>query len=110
MRVRGIGFIPSSVNFSCLPEGAENNLVKENEDTEEQNIFAELDKEILLLKSISKLPSDKERCIFLFEIIRELGYEVDYKSVARSLGIELRWYMRIKASMKRKVFEITNNY
>ncbi len=107
MRVRGLRFIPTSTNFSRLPEGAEENLVME---CGEEDIFgSDLDKELILLQSISKLSTDKERCVMLFEIIRELGYAVDYTSIATALGIRLRWLMRIKAGMHQKVEEITTN-
>jgi hypothetical protein len=106
MRVRGLNFIPSSINFSQLTPMQENAL---GEDDEEQEIDSEIDKEILLLNSLAKLNSDKERCVLLLEILREYGYQIDYESIATALGIRLRWFMRVKSSVKQKVSRITVN-
>ena len=102
MRVKGLNFIPRSYNFSTLPEGQEESL------TDNSIEELQIDKEMLLLNIVSKLGSDKERCVFLFELLRELGYQIDYKSAAKSIGIEWRWYMRVKASMKDKAKNITS--
>mgnify|MGYP007117520529 CR=1 FL=1 len=103
-RVKGIPFIPTSVNFSSLPDGMEDSFL-----ADDQDLGAEIDKEIMLLKAISSLKSDKEKCVLLFEIIRELGYQVDYNSIAVALNVKLRWFMRVKAGMHKKVREITTN-
>lgn len=106
MRIRGLQFIPSSVNFSDLSPAQESYL---HNDLEERKQEAVLDKELLLLKTMSGLSSDKERCVLLLEILREYGYQIDYGSIAQALGIKLRWFMRVKKSVWQKVRNITTN-
>jgi hypothetical protein len=106
VRVKGLRFIPSSINFSQLSPGQENKIYDEMQDEDED---INIDKEILLLKSLSKLNSDKERCVLLLEILREYGYQLDYKSIALSLNVQLRWFMRIKKAVHDKVHTITDN-
>lgn len=106
VRVRKLLFIPTSVNFSSLPEGHENDFV--GNDTEEI-LQDQIDKEILLLQTIRFLDSDKERCVLLLEILREYGFQIDYSSIAKSLKIELRWLMRVKKNVHKKVQTITTN-
>lgn len=106
MRVKRLPFIPSSVNFSQLSPKQENDLF---DDKEQESFYNEIDKEILLLKALNSLNSDKERCVMLLDILREYGYQLDYSSVARSLHIELRWFMRVKKNVRNKVQKITTN-
>lgn len=104
-RVPRVPFIPSCVNFSTLPEGYENTLYDDH--AEQQDV--EIDKEILLLKTLNRLDSDKERAVLLLEILREYGFAIDYNSCAKALGIQLRWFMRVKKAVHTKVKEITTN-
>ena len=104
MRIKGISFLPTSINVSQLREDFDMADVDQQETWE-----ADLDKEILLIATLSQLSSDKERCVVLLEILREYGYQLDYNSIAQSLGIQLRWLMRVKASVRRKVQAITTN-
>ena len=106
MRVRGLRFIPSTINFSDMSPRQESSMYDE---TEEDKKHSEIDKEYLLLNILSGLGSDKERCIFLLEILREYGYKLDYGSQASALKIKLRWFMRVKKNVWQKVREITTN-
>ena len=105
-RVRNYPRIPTSINFSSLAPGEESRLFDELGSSDE---YPDIDKELLLLKNIEHLDSDKERCVLLFEILREYGYQLDYHSIAHALHVELRWFMRIKKNMRNKVLLITDN-
>jgi hypothetical protein len=106
MRMRAIPYIPSSVNFSSMAPGQENALYDESE---EQRRDSEIDKELILLSTLKGLDSDKERMVVVFEVLRELGFALDYGSCASALGIQLRWYMRVKRNVQEKVKHITTN-
>lgn len=106
MRVKGIRFLPSSINFSDLAPNKESTFYDEDEQAKRD---VEIDKELLLLKSIKMLDSDKEKCVILFEILREYGYQLDYRSIAHALNVKLRWFMRVKKTVRSKVNQITSN-
>lgn len=106
MRFKQLPFIPKSINFSTLAEGTEDTFYDETIDNQRE---IEIDKELMLLKYLSNLNSDKERIVLLLEILREYGYQLDYNSIATSLGIKLRWFMRIKKNTRNKVKEVTTN-
>lgn len=106
MRVKQLPFLPTSYNFSTLSEGTENTFY---DDTLDDQREIEIDKELMLLKYLSNLTSDKERTVLLLEVLREYGYQLDYNSIAKSLGVKLRWFMRIKKNVRTKVQEITTN-
>lgn len=94
MRVRSLNFLPTTVNFSRMKPQEIENL---SEEQQEESI----DKEILILSLLHNLGSDKERLVLLFELMRNNGYQFDYKSLAKAVHVELRWFMRIK----QKVFK-----
>lgn len=90
-RSLGIKFIPQSTNFSEMEEWQ----VEAIEDKREESTL-----ELTILEMLYNLPSDKQRCILLIELLRQLGYNIDYESGAKALHVELRWFMRLKAKMK----------
>ncbi len=98
MRVPSLNFLPSTVNFSRMtPQEIENLAADQTE--------ANVDKEYIVLAILHVLNTDKERIAFLFELLRQYGYQFDYGSIAHSLHINLRWFMRIKANMKKLIQE-----
>jgi hypothetical protein len=95
-RSRSLRFIPQSINFSELEEWQVEHIAEDKE------VREELD----LLNLMYQLPNDKMRCILLIELLRQLGYNFDYTSAAKSLHIQWRWFMRVKQSMNKKLKEI----
>lgn len=106
MRVKALRFLPKSVNFSDLAPNQEQQFYDE---TEQEQRDKAIDKEILLLKTLNSLNSDKERCVFLLEILREYGYQIDFGSIAPALHIQKRWLYRVKANVRKKVQQVTSN-
>lgn len=109
MRIRSLQyskFQDPTLNFSELTPSQEKDLF---DDTVERQIDSDIDKEILLLKALKALDSDKERAVFLLEILREYGFQLDYDSIATALNIKWRWFMRVKKNVKAKVQLITTN-
>lgn len=98
-RSKSLKFIPQSVNFSELEEWQVDHLVEEREVREELDI----------LHLMHQLPNDKMRCILLIELLRQLGYNFDYTSAAKSLHINWRWFMRVKKSMHKKLQEVVGH-
>ena len=100
MRSHNIHFIPRAYNFSQLDP----NQVDEISSPEEE---IDVNKERIILQSISIMKNDKQRIVFFFEILREYGYQFDCESISKSLGIKRRWYQRIKQSMRNIVQSVT---
>lgn len=86
--------LPDTINFSQL-------------DPYEVDSFETTDKELLLELNICRmlhsLDNDKERCVFFFQLLRSDGYKFDYGSCAQSLRVNLRWYMRLKQRIQKKL-------
>jgi hypothetical protein len=100
MRSRNISFIPKSYNFSELQQYQ----IEEAEKFEDE---IDVGKEKVILQSIYSMKNDKQRIVFFFEILKEYGYQFDCESVAKALGIQRRWYQRIKQSMRHLVQSAT---
>ncbi len=96
MRSHNIHYIPRSYNFSQLDP----NQVDEISSPEQE---IDVNKERIILESINVMQNDKQRIVFFFEILREYGYQFDCVSIAKALGIQRRWYQRIKQSMRKLV-------
>lgn len=88
-----LNFIPTTISFNALPE------MEEPRAEDEQNF--DLEKQVLQM--VFSLKSDKERCVLLLLILREYGFNFDYGSCARSLHIDWRWFMRVKAEVRKKL-------
>jgi aryl carrier-like protein len=93
MRSHNLHFIPRSYNFSEMDPRQIEEL---SQDIEEQTFM----KEQLILDSIRSMSNDRQRVVFFFEILRGFGYQLDCESIARAMGIERRWYQRIKQNMR----------
>jgi hypothetical protein len=63
----------------------------------------DMDKEHIILESVHAMKNDRQRVVFFFEILREYGYQLDCESIAKSMGIERRWYQRVKQGMRKLV-------
>lgn len=95
-RSLGLSFIPVAKNFSEMEDWqVEEALGKEENPT----IYLEK----LVLSLLNELDTNQERVILLFQLLRSQGFELDHKSCANSIGVNLRWYMRKKAQVVKKL-------
>lgn len=97
-KVHNLGFIPVAVPFTDLSPGQEESMGY----TEDDSMI-----EIQICQMIHSLTSDKQRCVFMFLLLREHGFNFDHASCAKSLGVEWRWYMRVKAQVQKKLREFS---
>lgn len=91
-----INFIPISQNFSELEDFQEQEALAVEDSSEHSGLTMEL----TLLSMLYSLKNDKQRCVLFIELLRQLGYNLDYESSAKALNVRLRWYMRVKKSVK----------
>lgn len=70
--------------------------------------FDELFVESQILNLMRELDNDKQRIVFLVLLLRESGFNLDFNSVAESMGIGRRWLMRIKAATQDILRSYTN--
>lgn len=94
-RAIGLDFIPESLSFSQLDPNVVGSLTAKDIEPEEL--------ERTVLHMLYCLETDQERCVLLFELLRQLGFSIDYRSSAKSMHISWRWFMRVKKKMKERL-------
>jgi hypothetical protein len=52
--------------------------------------------------------TDREKMVFLIQLCREFGYEIDHGSFAKALGIHRVHYMSVLRSIRHKVEQMPN--
>lgn len=93
-RAKGLNFLPRAIPFSEMEPFQVEQIGKEDEHSEFESMFLSL---------LYALRSDKERCVLFIEMLRQLGYNLDYESSAKSLHIEWRWFMRVKKKVRERL-------
>lgn len=96
-RSKGLDFLPHTIPFSEMDDWQVDVALGARDDRGDVWV------EKTLLQLMSELKNDKERCVLLIEVLRNLNYQIDYTSAAKALNVEWRWYMRIKEQVKEQV-------
>ena len=69
---------------------------------EVRSLEDKLDLERNILEILHNL-DDREKIIFLFQILRDDGYNIDHESCANVLHIQREWYMNSLSKVKQKI-------
>jgi DNA-directed RNA polymerase specialized sigma24 family protein len=101
-----LNFIPTAVSFSQLGSQFEDDS-EEFDPMDSLQLYREethdaLDLEILLMQMMNEL-NDREKIVFLLQIMRSDGYRIDHASCSRALHITLRTYMNVLKRVRTKV-------
>lgn len=115
LKYKSLNFIPISYNFSDVfkekdedtydPPGFEvSDLGRQAERVEEDLVL-----EKMIVEILHNL-DDREKIIFMFQLLRDAGYNLDYESCAQTIHINRQWYMNNLKSVKQKIaFIISKN-
>lgn len=102
---RGLnGMIPRSMNFSELEQQVEDGeLAYEPSDNglERKRLEDNLQYEEMVVQIMCNL-EDRERLIFIFQLLRDGGYQIDHGSFAKVLKLSRRQYMRVLDDVRIK--------
>lgn len=106
---RGVGgVIPTTINFSELErEMKENNVNFDPSDNgfERQRLDDSLEYEELIVRILYNLEA-RERLVFVYQLLRDNGFQIDHTAFAKTIHIGRRQYMRIldRVRMKSMLF------
>jgi len=102
---RGLGdFVPMSINFSQLEKQAENGeLEYEPGDSglENKRLQDNMQYEEMVVQLLCNL-EEREKLIFMFQLLRDNGYQIDHGSLARVVKLSRRQYMRVLGTVRLK--------
>jgi hypothetical protein len=105
LKYKSVNYIPNAYAFSEVyelnqvddPEFDISDLGKEVDD-----LYDKLTLEELVLEILHNL-NDREKVIFMFQLLRGDGYNLDHHSCAKTLHIERQWYMVNLSRVRKKV-------
>ena len=106
---RGVGgVIPTTINFSELErEMKENNVDFDPSDNgfERQRLDDSLEYEEIIVRILYNLEA-RERLVFVYQLLRDNGFQIDHTAFAKTIHIGRRQYMRIldRVRMKSMLF------
>lgn len=102
---RGLnGMIPMSINFSQLEKQfKENETEYEPSDNglERKRLEDNLQYEEMVFQILCNL-EEREKLVFIFQLLRDGGYQIDHGSFAKIVNLSRRQYMRILDDVRLK--------
>lgn len=110
-------FIPVSINFSEIEEQDRKNCDDSKKISleigdgglEVEKLEQDIHFEELIVQMLYSLEGN-ERTIFLYQILREYGYQIDHTSFARTLHLKRSRYMDILGMVRLKTLLILKGY
>lgn len=102
---RGVsGYVPTAVNFSQLEKELEEDQVEyqaSDDGMEKKRIEDNLQYEEMIVQILNNLEF-REKLIFVFQLLRDNGYQIDHGSFAKVVGLSRRQYMRVLEDVRIK--------
>lgn len=110
---RGLGnFVPLSVNFSELEKEMEENEVEYepgDDGLQEKQILDNLAYEEMIVNILCNLDM-REQLVFIFQILRDGGYQIDHAAFAKVVHLSRRQYMRVLDDVRLKSWLFVQGY
>lgn len=103
---QGVGkkVVPMSVNFSELQKEMDDDEVSytpSDNGMEERRLEGTLDYEELVVQILCNL-EERERLIFVYQLLRDNGFQIDHTAFAKTIHISRRQYMRLLEVVRTK--------
>lgn len=103
---KGLGdFIPISFNLTYLkglyPDQEYDSAMESDDGLESKRMENNLEYEELVAQILSNLEM-RDKLIFVFQLLRDLGYQIDHATFAKVLNMSRAKYMRILSNVKIK--------
>jgi len=104
-KYKNLNFLPKSFNFSEIEPDEDGNILdgdsfNDNGD-EVRQTESSLFTEQVILQVLFNL-KDREKIVFMYQLLRESGFEIDYTSCADTIGIQRQSYMKTLSIVKKK--------
>lgn len=96
--VRQTLMIARSKNFS---EYANGEFDYNDNGNQEDRMYSDTNADIILVNLLSKF-SDREKIVFVYEILRQSGYGITVQECAKTLSISKQWYFKILKDVRSK--------
>lgn len=102
---RGIGdFVPTTVNFSKLEKEFEDGGIDfdpSDDGIEVKRLEDNIEYEEMIVQILCNLEG-REKLIFIFQLLRDGGYQIDHGAFAKVVNLSRRQYMRVLEDVRLK--------
>lgn len=109
-KIKSIGFnriLPSAVNFTELkktePYPSESTGETSDNGIQVETMIENTQLEELVVQMLYNLDIE-EKCVFLYQLLRDMGYQIDHISLAKTLHISRSKYMDMLQNIRVKTF------
>lgn len=110
---KGLGsFVPVSINFSELEKELDEDSVEfePGDDCKQMNdMMDKLVYEEAVVTILSNLET-REKLVFMFQLLRDGGYQIDHASSAKIVKLSRRQYMRVLDDVRMKSWLYIQGY
>jgi hypothetical protein len=115
------GFVPDTINFSDMEEFQKQKHNQQNGEGYDADIQIsdgglaveqmeqDMHFEELIIQMLYVLEGN-ERTIFLYQLLRDYGYQIDHTSFARTLRLKRSRYMDILSMVRLKTYLVVKGY
>ena len=112
-----INFIPKSINFYELEEKEKSfndnfnkkDIIGSDEGLAVEKMEQDIHFEELIIQMLYSLEG-REKVVFLYQLLRDFGYQIDHTSFARTINLKRNQYMNILATVRLKTFLVVKGY
>lgn len=92
--------LPQSKNFSEYTETGE--FDRSDDGLEEDRIFNQIEVEQTILKILTHF-NDKQKVVFLYQLVRDSGYDITHEECAKTLSMGRVNYMNFLLEVRKRV-------
>jgi len=95
--------MPESKNFSEYSDDGE--FDRSDDGNEEDSFYSKVNAESILLQILSTL-NDKQKIVLLYQVVRELGYDLTHEECARTLSMGRVNYMMFLREVRKRAKKV----
>lgn len=110
---KGLGdFIPVAISFSQLEKEMEEGEIDYqpgDDGLSEQKLLETIEYEELIVNILCNLDS-REQLVFIFQLLRDGGYQIDHAAFAKVVHLSRRQYMRVLDDVRLKSWLFVQGY
>lgn len=97
--------IGKSKNFSEYTDGQ---FDVNDDGKQEERMYSDTNADMILVDLLGKL-NDREKIVFLYELLRQSGYGLNGEECAKTLSMSRQWYSKLLKDVRKKAQKTLQN-
>jgi DNA-directed RNA polymerase specialized sigma subunit len=99
-----LAFIPTAYSFSDFTS-EDGDPFDTGTNDHEDKMYAEINENLFVINVLTKL-NDRHKIVFMFLLLRELGYNLTHEECAKTMSISRQAYMKLVKTIRMKTDKI----